>query len=77
MENKKYKCSLNEHNELDAICYCQKYDIYMCNKCDKYHIYIFPNHNLITLDNDITKIFTGLCKVENHQIELQYFCKKS
>ena len=47
----------------------------MCNKCDNYHTYIFPNHNLMTLENDIIKIFTGFCKVENHQIKLEYFCK--
>ena len=75
MENKKYKCSSKEHNEFDANCYCQKCDIYMCNKCEKYHSIIFSNHNPITLDKDIIKIFTGFCKVENHQYELEYFCK--
>ena len=75
MEKKKYKCSLKEHNEIDAICYCQKCDIYMCNKCEKYHINIFPNHNSITLDKDISNIFTGYCKVENHINKLEYFCK--
>ena len=47
----------------------------MCNKCEKHHISIFPNHQSFTLDKDITNIFTGVCKVENHQIELEYFCK--
>ncbi len=75
MENKKYKCSLEEHKELDAKCYCPKCDIYMCNKCEKLHSNIFPKHNLITLDKDISKIFTGFCKVEKHQNELEYFCK--
>ena len=75
MENRKYKCSLKEHNELDAVCYCQKCEIYMCNKCEKFHSNFVPNHNSITLDKDIIKIFTGYCKVENHQIKLEYFCK--
>ena len=75
MEIKKYKCSSKEHNEFDANCYCQKCDIYMCNKCEKYHLIMFSNHNSITLDKDITKIFTGYCKVENHQNELDFFCK--
>ena len=75
MENKKQKCSLKEHNELDANYYCKKCEIYMCNKCEKYHINIFPNHNSIILEKDISNIFTGFCKVENHQIELEYFCK--
>ena len=47
----------------------------MCNKCEKFHISFFPNHNSITLDKDISKIFTGYCTVENHKIELEYFCK--
>ena len=75
MEKKKYKCSLKEHNEFDANCYCQKCDIYMCNKCEKLHLSLLPNHHSITLDKDITKIFTGYCKVENHQNKLEYFCK--
>ena len=75
MENKKQKCSLKEHNEFDDNSYCQKCDIYMCNKCEKHHISIFPIHQIFTLDKDISKIFTGFCKVEKHQIELDYFCK--
>ena len=75
MENKKQKCSLKEHNELDANYYCKKCEIYLCNKCEKHHISIFPNHNSIILEKYISNIFTGFCKVENHQIELDYFCK--
>ena len=75
MEIKKYKCSSKEHNEFDANCYCQKCDIYMCNKCEKYHSIMFSNHNSITLDKDIAQIFTGFCKIENHQNKLEYFCK--
>jgi hypothetical protein len=76
MENKKPKCSFIEHNEFDAISFCQKCDIYICNKCEKYHLGFFPNHKPLSLKEDITKIFTGFCKKENHhQIELEYFCK--
>ena len=78
MEKKEivYKCSLKEHNEFDANNYCQKCEIYMCNKCEKHHLCIFPNHQLIILDKDISNIFTGYCKVENHhQNELDFFCK--
>ena len=75
MEKKKYKCSSKEHNEFDANCYCQKCDIYMCNKCEKFHTNFVPNHHSIPLDKDITELFTGFCKIENHQIELDYFCK--
>ena len=75
MENRKFKCILKEHNEIDANFYCQKCDIYMCNKCEKFHTSLLSNHHSITLDKDTTKIFTGFCKIENHQIELDYFCK--
>ena len=76
MENKKQKCSLKEHNELDAISYCQKCEICMCNKCEKIHLDYLPNHKPLSLDKDITKTFTGLCKTENHhQNELDYYCK--
>ena len=75
MENKKQKCSSKGHNDLDAISYCHECKIYMCNKCEKYHLNLFQNHNTFTLDKDIKEIFTGFCKVENHQIELDYFCK--
>ena len=72
--NKNQKCSLKEHNEFDANSYCQKCEIYMCNKCEKLHLGLFPYHSL-TLDKDIAKLFTGYCKVENHQNELDFFCK--
>ena len=37
MENHKKKCSLKKHSEIDAINYCQKYRIYLCNKCKNLH----------------------------------------
>ena len=75
MENNKKKCSLKEHNDLDAIIYCYECKIYMCNKCLKHHVSLFQKHNTFTLDKDIKEIFTGFCKVENHQNALDYFCK--
>ena len=75
MESKNQKCSLKEHKEIDAIIFCQECKIYMCNKCEKHHSSLFQNHHSMTLDMDIKEIFTGLCKIENHQIELDYFCK--
>ena len=76
MENIKQKCSLKEHNELVAISYCQKCGIYMCNKCEKYHSSLFPEHKSYNLDKDISNIFSGFCKVEkHHQNELKFFCK--
>ena len=72
------KCSSLNHKEIDATLYCGECNIYMCNKCDKFHSEIFQNHNLIKLEkgNNITEIFTGFCKEKTHKDELQYFCKK-
>ena len=75
MENQKKKCSLIEHNENDAICYCQECKIYMCNKCENLHSTLFKNHHSYKLDKDILEIFTGFCTEENHNNELKYFCK--
>ena len=49
----------------------------MCHKCEKLHSELFSNHHQIKIekDKDINEIFTGLCKEENHYIELKYFCK--
>ena len=75
MEKKKQKCSLKEHSEFEANSYCQKCEIYMCNKCEKVHKGLVPNHHSVILDKDISNIYTGFCKVEKHQAELDYFCK--
>ena len=49
----------------------------MFHKCEKLHSELFSNHHQIKIekDKDINEIFTGLCKEENHYIELKYFCK--
>ena len=75
MENKKQKCSFKEHKEIDANIFCQECKIYMCNKCEKHHSSLFQNHHSMNLDMDIKEIFTGLCTIENHLNELDYFCK--
>jgi len=75
MENKKQNCSLEEHNEIDATNFCPICKIYICNKCEKYHSILFKKHQLLSLDKDINEIFTGFCKIENHNNELDYFCK--
>ena len=48
--------------------------IYIC-EYEKIHLDLCQNHKSFNLDKDIKEIFTGYCKVENHQIELEYFCK--
>ena len=74
MENQR-KCSLNEHKEINAINYCTKCNIYMCNKCLKFHSEIFRNHSLINLEKENGDIFIDICKEENHQNKLEFFCK--
>ena len=77
MEKNFQKCSLESHKENNAILFCYECKIYMCNKCEKHHCEIFPNHHQNNLDKnkDINDIFTGLCKENNHLYELKYFCK--
>ena len=66
------------HKEIDALSICGECNIYMCNKCEKHHSELFPNHNQIKLEKgkDISELFIGFCKVKNHRDELEYFCKK-
>ena len=75
MEIQNNKCSSIEHKEVDAIKYCQECNVYLCNKCDKFHGSLFQTHHTHPLNKDLKDIFTGFCKVENHKNELNYFCK--
>ena len=75
MEFESHKCSSIEHKEIDAIKFCQECKIYLCKNCDKFHSNLFQSHHASPLDKDLKEIFTGLCKVGNHQSELDYFCK--
>ena len=75
MENNIYKCSSPEHKEINAIKFCEECKIYICNKCDKFHSGLFSTHKAISLDKNSKDIFTDLCKNENHNIKLEYFCK--
>ena len=43
----KQKCSLKEHNEIDAKIYCQECKIYMCNKCENIHSGLINNHHIL------------------------------
>jgi len=47
----------------------------MCNKCSNFHSELFSNHHKYELNKDKKEIFTGLCKEEKHNNELQYYCK--
>ena len=71
MENN-YKCSYPEHFKEDAIVYCPKCKIYMCNKCEQFHKENIINHQVFQLDTSNKEIF---CKESNHNEELKYYCK--
>ena len=74
MENKKENCSYKEHKEVNAICFCQKCDIYMYNKCSNHHQQLFNNHHIIDLNKD-NEVFINICKINKHQNKFQYYCK--
>ena len=69
------KCSSKEHQQIEAVYYCQNCNIYICNKCDKFHSDMFQNHIKISLDKEKSEIFTGFCKEEDHSNKLIFFCK--
>ena len=75
MEIKIQKCSCEEHKDIDAIIFCIKCGIYICNKCEIYHSKLFKNHKIINLSKDNEEIYNEFCEEENHHIKLKYFCK--
>ena len=74
MEDHIKKCSFKEHKETKAIFYCIQCKVYMCNKCENFHSKLCENHQIFNIEKDID-VFLGICKEENHQIKLEYFCK--
>jgi hypothetical protein len=71
---KKIKCSLDEHKEIDAIFFCPECRLYMFNKCEKTHSSFAKAHHPYQLNKD-EDIFTGYCQEKNHSNPLEYFCK--
>ena len=69
------KCSNKEHQEIEALVYCQICKIYMCNKCENIHQKLCINHFPYSVKENINEIFTGICKEKNHLNDLEYFCK--
>ena len=69
------KCSLKKHSEIDAISFCVECNIFMCNKCLNHHNEFLESHHKYNLDKNLSEIFTGICKEENHGKELYYYCK--
>ena len=74
MDNQK-KCSFKDHSNNNAIAYCQKCEIYMCNKCNKTHSDLFSNHSEFIINDNINDLFTEICKEEKCHTKLSYFCK--
>ena len=71
----KNNCSFKEHKETEAISYCFKCQIYLCNKCIIQHKGWFDNHHIENIDKMKNEKFTGFCQEKNHDNELNYFCK--
>ena len=74
-ENDIKKCSLEEHKEIDAISFCQECKVYMCNKCKNTHSGFLKTHHTFDLNQKTTSQFIGICKRNNHFLNLEYFCK--
>ena len=69
------KCSSKDHQKIPAIYYCQECEIFMCQKCEQYHLKIFYNHKVNDLDKNIDENIYGVCKEKNHSEKLEFFCK--
>ena len=68
MDTKPKNCYHQDHSNIEAVFYCIECKIYICNKCENFHSKLFTKHHKYTLDKtkNITEIFTGFCKEENH-----------
>ena len=76
MEKNNFKCSLESHKNIIAISFCKECKIYMCNKCERLHSELFPNHSKIEISNkDDQDLMLDICQEKNHGNELNYFCK--
>ena len=62
MDIQNFKCSFEEHKDIDASKYCQECNVYFCNKCEKLHSELFKNHHTFPLDKNSNELFTGFCK---------------
>jgi len=74
MDNQK-KCSVKDHSKINAISYCQKCEVYMCNKCNKFHSDLLSNHLDFVINENINEIFSEICTEEKNHYKLNYFCK--
>ena len=67
------KCSSKKHEKVNATNYCQECRLYMCEKCNEHHKE-FYTHQILEI-KDFEESFTGICKEENHNNTLDYYCK--
>ena len=74
MENIKI-CTSSEHEKENAISYCPKCEIYMCNKCEALHSKLLKNHEIIILQKNSEELFKGFCQEKGHSMKLEFFCK--
>ena len=74
MENKSNNCSAKDHQEIKAISFCQECRLYMCENCKKIHLDLY-NHHLLDLNDENQDMLLGICKENNHNYNLEYFCK--
>ena len=76
MDSKIMKCSMNSHEEKNAIKFCIECNIFMCHQCFNHHKGLFNDkHHLLDITENDGNIFTGLCTEENHSDKLDHFCK--
>jgi len=68
-------CSSDHEKKIPSKYYCSNCKIYMCEVCEKYHSKKFCNHNIYNSDENISEIFDGFCKENNHLEILEFFCK--
>ena len=72
---KNQKCLSVVHEDFDAIKFCEKCRIYMCNKCEGFDSILFKSHHSFNIDKGLNDTFTGFCNKENHYDKLEFFCK--
>ena len=74
-DNIEKKCSSDKHKDSNANNYCPECKIYMCKICEEFHSKLFNNHHQYKINNNNYNVFTGLCKIKNNSMKLEYFCK--
>ena len=62
------KCTSKEHNEANAISFCQICDIYLCNKCEKIHRNLCSHHIKYNISYKRGEVFNGNCQEKKQKI---------